>query len=97
MPGCEPTSEQLHTVVGLIAGMGDSPGTSKQPTPTDKLKEALSSKDAFRKHYLELAELSMGIFFLRLRLIDLFLSDSIKQAKNSIMQIFFKIKIYLGS
>ena len=78
MPGCEPTSEQLHTVVGLIAGMGDSPGTSKQPTPTDKLKEALSSKDAFRKHYLELAELSMGIFSIRFAY--LFSSNCIKQA-----------------
>ena len=52
MPGSEPTSEQLHTVVGLSAGMGDSQGSGKSPTPTDKLKEALSSKEAFKKHYL---------------------------------------------
>jgi len=52
MPGSDPTSEQLHTVVGLSAGMGDTHGNSKQPTPTDKLKEALSSKEAFKKHYL---------------------------------------------
>lgn len=52
MPGCDPTSEQLHTVVSLSGGMGDCQGNSKQPTPTDKLKEALSSKEAFRKHYL---------------------------------------------
>ncbi|XP_021932391.1 trafficking protein particle complex subunit 10 isoform X2 [Zootermopsis nevadensis] len=62
MPGCDPTSEQLHTVVSLSGGMGDCQGNSKQPTPTDKLKEALSSKEAFRKHYLELAELAMGTF-----------------------------------
>ncbi|XP_069695323.1 trafficking protein particle complex subunit 10 isoform X2 [Periplaneta americana] len=62
MPGNDPTSEQLHTVVGLSAGMGDSQGNSKQPTPTDKLKEALSSKEAFKKHYLELAELAMGTY-----------------------------------
>lgn len=62
MPGSEPTSEQLHIVVGLSAGMGDSQGNSKQPTPTDKLKEALSSKEAFKKHYLELAELAMGTY-----------------------------------
>ncbi|KAJ9595260.1 hypothetical protein L9F63_013448, partial [Diploptera punctata] len=62
MPGNEPTSEQLHTVVGLSAGMGDSQGSNKQPTPTDKLKEALSSKEAFKKHYLELAELAMGTY-----------------------------------
>ncbi|XP_046985474.1 trafficking protein particle complex subunit 10 [Schistocerca americana] len=61
-PGLEPTSEQLHTVVLLSAGMGDPPPGIKQPTPTDKLKEALSSKEAFRKHYLELAELAMGTF-----------------------------------
>jgi hypothetical protein len=52
MPGNEPTSEQLHTVVGLSAGMGDSHGNAKELTPTDKLKEALSSKEAFKKHYL---------------------------------------------
>jgi hypothetical protein len=52
MPGNEPTSEQLHIVVGLSAGMGDSQGNIKEPTPTDKLKEALSSKEAFKKHYL---------------------------------------------
>jgi len=52
MPGNEPTSEQLHIVVGLSAGMGDSHGNVKELTPTDKLKEALSSKEAFKKHYL---------------------------------------------
>jgi len=52
MPGNEPTSEQLHIVVGLSAGVGDSHGNVKELTPTDKLKEALSSKEAFRKHYL---------------------------------------------
>jgi hypothetical protein len=52
MPGNEPTSEQLHIVVGLSAGMGDSQGNAKELTPTDKLKEALSSKEAFKKHYL---------------------------------------------
>ncbi|XP_067013704.2 trafficking protein particle complex subunit 10 [Anabrus simplex] len=62
MPGSEPTSEQLHLVVGLSAGMGDSPGNGTLPTPTDKLKEALSSKEAFKKHYLELAELAMGTY-----------------------------------
>lgn len=63
MPGNEPTSEQLHTVVYLIAGMGDSEiQESGNPTPTDKLKEALSSKDAFQKQYLEHAELAMGTY-----------------------------------
>lgn len=63
MPGNEPTSEQLHTIVYLIAGMGDSePQAQGNPTPTDKLKEALSSKEAFKKQYLEHAELAMGTY-----------------------------------
>lgn len=63
MPGSEPSSEQLHTVVYLIAGMGDSePQVEGKLTPTDKLKEALSSKEAFQKQYLEHAELAMGTY-----------------------------------
>ncbi|CAB0028461.1 unnamed protein product [Trichogramma brassicae] len=65
MPGSEPTSEQLHTVVYLIAGMGDSvplKRDSSQLGPTDQLKEALSSKEAFRKQYLYHTELAMGTY-----------------------------------
>ncbi|KAJ8930533.1 hypothetical protein NQ314_016646 [Rhamnusium bicolor] len=62
MPGGVPNSEQLHTVVLLSAGMGDNPGTPNHPSPTDKLKEALCSQDAFNKTYLELAELAMGTY-----------------------------------
>ncbi|XP_024942928.1 trafficking protein particle complex subunit 10 isoform X2 [Cephus cinctus] len=63
MPGNELTSEKLHTVVYLIAGMGDSePQVTGKLTPTDKLKEALSSKEAFKKQYLEHAELAMGTY-----------------------------------
>ncbi|XP_014219385.1 trafficking protein particle complex subunit 10 isoform X2 [Copidosoma floridanum] len=65
MPGNEPISEQLHTVVYLIAGMGDSELKNhdpKQLTPTDKLKEALSSKEAFKKQYLHHTELAMGTY-----------------------------------
>lgn len=63
MPGSEPTSEQLHTVVYLIAGIGDSePQAMGKPTPIDKLKEALSSKEAFKRQYLEHAELAMGTY-----------------------------------
>lgn len=57
-----PTSEQLHAVVGLSAGMGDRPGKPGHPSPTDKLKEALCSRDVFKKHYLELCELAMGTY-----------------------------------
>jgi hypothetical protein len=52
MPGGAPTSEQLHIVVGLSAGMGDNPGSPDCPSPTDKLKEALCSQEAFNKTYL---------------------------------------------
>uniref|UniRef100_A0A6P7FLM5 Trafficking protein particle complex subunit 10 isoform X1 n=1 Tax=Diabrotica virgifera virgifera TaxID=50390 RepID=A0A6P7FLM5_DIAVI len=62
MPGGSPTSEQLHVVVGLSAGMGDNPGTSDYPSPTDKLKISLCSQEAFNKTYLELAELAMGTY-----------------------------------
>ncbi|XP_039289601.1 trafficking protein particle complex subunit 10 [Nilaparvata lugens] len=63
MPGCEPSSSQLHTVVLLSAGIGDTPATHPAaPSPTDHLKQALSSKDAFRKQYLELSELAMGTY-----------------------------------
>lgn len=51
-----PTSEQLHAVVQLSAGMGDRPG------PTDRLREALRSRDSFRQHYLELCELALGTY-----------------------------------
>lgn len=52
MPGGTPTSEQLHIVVGLSAGMGDNPGAPGSPSPTDKLKEALCSQEVFSKTYL---------------------------------------------
>ncbi|OWR45095.1 Trafficking protein particle complex subunit 10 [Danaus plexippus plexippus] len=61
LPGCpDPTSEQLHLVVMLSAGMGDS--EPNQQTPTDRLKEALCSKICFQNYYLELAELAMGTY-----------------------------------
>ncbi|KAL0868397.1 hypothetical protein ABMA27_007909 [Loxostege sticticalis] len=63
LPGSpDPTSEQLHLVVMLSAGMGDSEPNNQQPTPTDRLKEALCSKTSFQQYYLELAELAMGTY-----------------------------------
>ncbi|XP_047986629.1 trafficking protein particle complex subunit 10 [Leguminivora glycinivorella] len=63
LPGSpEPTSEQLHLVVMLSAGMGDSEANNQHPTPTDRLKEALCSKTSFQQYYLELAELAMGTY-----------------------------------
>ncbi|XP_064606870.1 trafficking protein particle complex subunit 10-like [Liolophura sinensis] len=63
MPGreSEPTSKQLTLVVDLLGGMGSGEETG-EPKPMDKLREALSSKDTFEKHYLELSELAMGTF-----------------------------------
>lgn len=52
MPNGSPSSEQLHVVVGLSAGMGDNPGSPGAPSPTDKLKKALCSQEAFNKNYL---------------------------------------------
>lgn len=62
LPGsADPTSEQLHLVVMLSAGMGDSEPNNQQ-SPTDRLKEALCSKNSFQQYYLELAELAMGTY-----------------------------------
>ncbi|CAH0731793.1 unnamed protein product, partial [Brenthis ino] len=62
LPGSsDPTSEQLHLVVMLSAGMGDSEPNNQQ-SPTDRLKEALCSKNSFQQYYLELAELAMGTY-----------------------------------
>lgn len=63
LPGSpDPSSEQLHLVVMLSAGMGDSEPNNQKPTPTDRLKEALCSKNSFQQYYLELAELAMGTY-----------------------------------
>lgn len=63
MPDLEATSEQLHLVVGLLSGMGEDPyPETGQLSPHSRLREALSSKDSFLKHYLELSELTMGTF-----------------------------------
>ncbi|GAB0090536.1 Trafficking protein particle complex subunit 10 [Sergentomyia squamirostris] len=86
LPGCFPSSEQLHTVVLLSAGIGDaiveddveildrssrsgsrdrtshSPNRQPKKPPTDKLKEALGSNEAFQKLYLELSELAISTY-----------------------------------
>ncbi|XP_070562685.1 trafficking protein particle complex subunit 10-like [Ptychodera flava] len=60
MPDMTPTSEQLHLVVDLLSGMGKQ--ESEENSPNQKLREALSSKESFQKHFLELSELAMGTF-----------------------------------
>ncbi|KFM65669.1 Trafficking protein particle complex subunit 10, partial [Stegodyphus mimosarum] len=63
MPDLDANSEKLHIVVGLLAGMGEDPySDSNSESPHAKLRGALSSKESFLKHYLELSELTMGTF-----------------------------------
>ena len=53
LPGGIIASSELHYVVTLSSGISDYQDESvPRPTPVDKLKEALSSKQAFNKHYL---------------------------------------------
>lgn len=89
LPGCTPSSEQLHIVVQLSAGIGDtvtvddlealvarpyslqaidrsssrspSPARVKKP-PTERLKEALGSSQAFETLYKELCELAISTY-----------------------------------
>lgn len=88
LPGCTPTSDQLHTVVQLSAGIGDtitvgdlealvarpytletrdrgsrspSPARIRKP-PTERLKEALGSSQAFETLYKELCELAISTY-----------------------------------
>ncbi|WAR06773.1 TPC10-like protein [Mya arenaria] len=71
MPGLEqpPTSKQLDQVVDLTSGMGLHIPTEHEhveeqltSSPRDKLREALSSREAFQNIYLEQSELAMGTF-----------------------------------
>ncbi|XP_071496038.1 trafficking protein particle complex subunit 10-like [Diadema antillarum] len=58
-----PTSEQLNSVVDLLSGMGQTAEIgARENSPNQMLREALSSQEAFTKHYLELSELAMGTF-----------------------------------
>lgn len=91
LPGCTPSSEQLHIVVQLSAGIGDtitvddlealvsrpyslvtgggsecgsrspSPARVKKP-PTERLKAALGSSQAFETLYKELCELAISTY-----------------------------------
>ncbi|KAG7467283.1 hypothetical protein MATL_G00151720 [Megalops atlanticus] len=59
-----PDSEDLNRTVDLLAGLGaERPETaSSLQSPYKKLKEALSSVEAFEKHYLELSHAAMGMY-----------------------------------
>ncbi|KAL4232651.1 Trafficking protein particle complex subunit 10 [Mactra antiquata] len=72
MPGDTnaPSSEQLSLVIDLTSGMGlteqedndDNDGEELKVHPSDKLREALSSRESFQRIYLEQSELAMGTF-----------------------------------
>ncbi len=55
MPTDQPSSEQLHCVVELSAGIRDD----LNKTNVSRLKEALSSKTAFQKYYLVMHKSSL--------------------------------------
>ncbi|XP_036401019.1 trafficking protein particle complex subunit 10-like [Megalops cyprinoides] len=59
-----PDSEDLNRTVDLLAGLGaERPETaSSLQSPYKKLKEALSSVEAFEKHYLELTYAAMEMY-----------------------------------
>ncbi|XP_061091559.1 trafficking protein particle complex subunit 10-like isoform X1 [Conger conger] len=59
-----PDSEDLNRTVDLLAGLGDErPETaSSMQSPYKKLKEALSSVEAFEKHYLDLTHAAMEMY-----------------------------------
>ncbi|XP_077435533.1 trafficking protein particle complex subunit 10 isoform X2 [Vanacampus margaritifer] len=59
-----PTSEDLNRTVDLLAGLGDErPETvNSLQSPYKKLKEALSSVEAFERHYLELCQAAMEMY-----------------------------------
>ncbi|KAJ8379168.1 hypothetical protein AAFF_G00230800 [Aldrovandia affinis] len=59
-----PDSEDLNRTVDLLAGLGiERPETaSSMQSPYKKLKEALSSVDAFERHYLDLTHAAMEMY-----------------------------------
>ncbi|XP_061917436.1 trafficking protein particle complex subunit 10 isoform X1 [Entelurus aequoreus] len=59
-----PTSEDLNRTVDVLAGLGDErPETANSlQSPYKKLKEALSSVEAFERHYLELSHAAMEMY-----------------------------------
>ncbi|XP_055425753.1 trafficking protein particle complex subunit 10 isoform X2 [Bubalus kerabau] len=59
-----PNSEDLNRTVDLLAGLGaERPETANTAqSPYKKLKEALSSVEAFEKHYLDLSHATIEMF-----------------------------------
>ncbi|XP_069156358.1 trafficking protein particle complex subunit 10 [Procambarus clarkii] len=70
MPGSGTSSAQLHTVISLVCGMGNDPHAHDEPqenslsqdTPMTRLKDSLSSPQAFKKHFLDLSEVAISTY-----------------------------------
>ena len=65
LPNTQPTSQQLHCVVELSSGIRDKlvpAGAGQSTNPVDRLKQALSSKSAYEKYYLELTESAISTY-----------------------------------
>ncbi|KAK4306125.1 hypothetical protein Pmani_022031 [Petrolisthes manimaculis] len=64
------SSAQLHTVIALVCGMGNDPHAHDDPhqdpssrdTPMTRLKDAVSSPQAFKKHFLDLSEVAISTY-----------------------------------
>ncbi|XP_045138817.1 trafficking protein particle complex subunit 10-like isoform X2 [Portunus trituberculatus] len=65
MPGSATSSTQLHTVISLVCGMGNDPHSHEEPpreSPMTRLKDSLSSPQAFKKHFLDLSEVAISTY-----------------------------------
>jgi len=65
LPGRTPSSEQLHLMVSLTSGMAEDryrSGDHQLRNPLDRLKESLSSNQAFKKNYLEMCEIAISSY-----------------------------------
>ncbi|KAG1691507.1 Trafficking protein particle complex subunit 10 [Nymphon striatum] len=69
MPDIVQSSQHLHLVVGLVSGMTSQEQISQPDvidvvveSPSNKLRQALSSQKTFQSYYLEMSELAMGTY-----------------------------------
>ena len=62
MPNQTTSSEYLHSVVQLSSGMGDCSSPVGRLSPTDRLKQALLSKDKFQELFIDLSELAINTY-----------------------------------
>ena len=64
LPRQKPNSEQLHLMVSLTSGMQEDMylTTGDERNPLERLKESLSSNDAFTKNYLEMCETAISSY-----------------------------------